>query len=79
MILVDPVPSYADKDWDMNLDPQLTGQPRPEQQPHDQQKQPNPLPPNSAAQPSTNPTMRSNLRLFPPPLFSRQAVPLAYK
>ncbi|KAK7061544.1 RNA polymerase III transcription factor IIIC subunit-domain-containing protein [Favolaschia claudopus] len=29
-------------------------------------------------EPSTEPEMRSNLRLFPPPLFSRQAIPQLY-
>ena len=31
------------------------------------------------AGPSAGPKMRSNLRLFPPPLFSRQGIPINYK
>lgn len=36
---------------------------------------------SSSAQPlpESGVTMRSNLRLFPPPLFSRQTIPQAYK
>lgn len=31
------------------------------------------------AGPSSGPKMKSNLRLFPPPLFSRQGIPINYK
>lgn len=51
-------------DIDFNLDPRLTGRPAPPSQPEGLS------PPG--------PSMRSNLRLFPPPLFSRQTIPQAY-
>ncbi|KAF8211339.1 RNA polymerase III transcription factor IIIC subunit-domain-containing protein [Mycena galopus ATCC 62051] len=50
--------SSQGQDFEMNLDPELTGIPIPEPDP----EQP----------------MRSNLRLFPPPLFSRQPIPQSY-
>lgn len=55
------------EDIDMNLDPQLM----------DEFQQPS----TSASENNPEPVagMRSNLRLFPPPLFSRQTIPLAYK
>jgi general transcription factor 3C polypeptide 5 (transcription factor C subunit 1) len=33
----------------------------------------------SGYQSTSNPPMKSNLRLFPPPLFSRQTIPQGYK
>ncbi|GLB33609.1 putative RNA polymerase III transcription factor (TF)IIIC subunit [Lyophyllum shimeji] len=51
-------------DVDYNLDPQLNGKPAP--------------PPPTGDLTPTGPRMRSNLRLFPPPLFSRQTIPQAY-
>jgi general transcription factor 3C polypeptide 5 (transcription factor C subunit 1) len=52
-------------DVDVNLDPQLAG-------PANVQ-----LPPEAHVTPGA--TMKSNLRLFPPPLFSRQTIPQGYK
>ncbi|KAG6832979.1 hypothetical protein H0H92_004863 [Tricholoma furcatifolium] len=50
-------------DIDINLDPELTG-----------------IPPRQdiETRETTAPAMKSNLRLFPPPLFSRQNIPQAY-
>ncbi|KAG5351267.1 hypothetical protein C0989_007207 [Termitomyces sp. Mn162] len=50
-------------DTDINLDPELTGISVSRHQPESR----------------TIPVMRSNLRLFPPPLFSRQTIPQGYK
>ncbi|KNZ74435.1 Transcription factor tau subunit sfc1 [Termitomyces sp. J132] len=49
-------------DTDINLDPELTGISVSRHQPESR----------------TIPVMRSNLRLFPPPLFSRQTIPQGY-
>lgn len=51
-------------DVDVNLDPQLTD--------------PSGAQSLSEAVPQGT-TMKSNLRLFPPPLFSRQTIPQGYK
>ncbi|RDB23140.1 Transcription factor tau subunit sfc1 [Hypsizygus marmoreus] len=51
-------------DIDLNLDPQLTGVAVP--------------PPRPECQSPALPSMKSNLRLFPPPLFSRQTISQAY-
>lgn len=37
------------------------------------------LPEGSSSQTSDQPTVKSNLRLFPPPIFSRQHIPQLYK
>ncbi|KAJ7591219.1 RNA polymerase III transcription factor IIIC subunit-domain-containing protein [Mycena floridula] len=59
-----PHASVPDQDFVMNLDPQLLDQ--------------SSLP-MSVVPPATEiPSMRSNLRLFPPPIFSRQNISLAY-
>ncbi|KAF5387778.1 hypothetical protein D9615_000215 [Tricholomella constricta] len=64
MVPCEGSPSGTDMDLDANLDPQLTGIPVP--------------PPHPESHSSSKPAMRSNLRLFPPPLFSRQTIPQAY-
>ncbi|KAF8076188.1 RNA polymerase III transcription factor IIIC subunit-domain-containing protein [Lyophyllum atratum] len=64
MVPVEGMTSETDMDVDVNLDPQLTGVPLP--------------PSRSNTQSPAKSAMRSNLRLFPPPLFSRQTIPQAY-
>lgn len=67
MVPMEGIASGIDMDIDANLDPQLTGAAVAAS------------PPRPESQHLLRPAMRSNLRLFPPPLFSRQTIPQAYK